>query len=565
MEAPVAGPAGDLARPSAEPGWRRWLWPGVLASAIFLVLEGIDGFVAVPLRELSSVLVDLLLSAFGFPVTRQGTILATPRVTFDVVPACSGSTTLRVLLFVGILWCGVHPRLTPLRRVAAALLAIPLALLANTFRVSVLVVTGHLAGEEPGEIFHVGTGIAAFTLAMMGCFAITERLAVAEARRPVSARAKRLVLAGLLAFLFAPFLVWCVGGWGSPLDRFGFAFVLPAALWAAWLWRRAPEEGSREGLGTAGFVAALVLHLAATVADVNILKGLALLATFVSLALAAKGPSFALRAAVLSLIAYLGFPTVGYQLQAVTVPVLGAGSVAASLATKMTLALLLAGLLALPFFRRPAIPGELRPASRLRGLQVALAAVLAVFQGYTFSVAAGAGPAAALEMSFVQGEWIGRKHPVPQAEAEMFQGRIWSRRYQRGPEAVDVLVTSTGGDRHRAHPPSYCLTGSGWTVVSEEVGPGRLGDGRTVPMTRMRLSKGENETRFCFWFTDGSREVAGYREMLLEDTLRRLAGRRTDWFLFRVMTECREPVLEQFLGSFQARVGIGEEARPTGR
>ena len=83
---------------------RRWIWALTVAAAVFLLLESIDGFIAVPLRELSSILVQLFLGAFGFPITRAGTILSTPRMTFEVVPACSGSTTLRVLLFVCIVW-----------------------------------------------------------------------------------------------------------------------------------------------------------------------------------------------------------------------------------------------------------------------------------------------------------------------------------------------------------------------------------------------------------------------------------------------------------------------------
>src|SRR5262245_47205097 len=114
----------------------RWIWPLAVASAVFLLLESVDAFIAVPLRELSSVLVQLFLGTFGFPITRAGTILSTPRMTFEVVPACSGSTTLRVLLFICIVWAGSHPGLTPARRLAAAALAVPLALLANVFRVS---------------------------------------------------------------------------------------------------------------------------------------------------------------------------------------------------------------------------------------------------------------------------------------------------------------------------------------------------------------------------------------------------------------------------------------------
>ena len=136
----------DAAPPAGPPSRRAWILAGSVAAGVFLVFESLAAFVATPLRELSSFLAQLVLGVTGFPVTRNGTILSTPNATFDVVPACSGSTTLQVLLFVAIVWCGVHPRLTPARRGAAVLLAVPLAILANAIRVAALVAAGHILG-----------------------------------------------------------------------------------------------------------------------------------------------------------------------------------------------------------------------------------------------------------------------------------------------------------------------------------------------------------------------------------------------------------------------------------
>jgi EpsI family protein len=538
----------------ASPSTRRWAVAGAVAAAVFLLLEAVDGFVAVQLREVSSAIVGAVLGALGFPVTRQGTILITPNVRFDVVPACSGSTTLRVLLFVVIVWCGIHPRLTFPRRLLAAVLALPLAILANSVRVSALVVAGHLAGEEPGGFFHGAAGVLAFVLAMVGGFTITDALATDAKPKVSGGRAWLAAQAGLLAFLAAPFAYWCARGWGNPLDRFGWVPVGLAAGAAAWSAVRAPTDRSRDGLGTALFAGSLLILLGATVADVNILKGMALLGALLSAALATKGPRFLRSMLPVAAVAYLGFPTTSYQLQAVTVPLFGAGNVAASLGTKTVLALLLGGAWFLPAFRPPVGAATPAPAPRSRWApaRLSLLAALTALQGYYFSVGANAVELQRLEMSYLQGDWEGRSHDPGVGKDEFFEGRIWSRRYARGPQAVDVVVTSTGGDRHRAHPPAYCLTGDGWTVASESRIERALGDGRTVPMTRMVLRKDGREMAFSFWFSDGTGTRASYRDMLTEDTLRRLAGRRTDWFLFRVMTELGEPVLDEFLTRFAA-------------
>jgi EpsI family protein len=536
---------------------RRWIWPVTVAAAVFLLLESIDGFIAVPLRELSSVLVQLFLSALGFPITRAGTILSTPKMIFDIVPACSGSTTLRVLLFVCIVWAGSHQGLTTARKITAALLALPLAILANTIRVSILVVTGYLAGEPVGEFLHGLIGVVAFILAMIGSYLVTERLALAAPPRSGGGRGGRILFGLLLVFLFVPFLVWCVGGWSYSLDRLGFLFTVPAMIFGAWKARRASADASREREGTAAFGAALILLLAATVMDVNILKGVAALGCLVALALATRGPRFAGSAAILAAIAYLGFPTVSYQIQSVTVPFLGIGNIGSSFAVKVVLAAGLVALLRIPALRL-APTAEPAPVPRLLPVRLLLVAALAAFQSYYYGAAAGGELRRKLEMSYVLGDWIGRNHPIAEWEEQFFgKGNLWTRRYVNGPKIVDVIVSATGGDRHRAHPPAYCLTGGGWQVVSETPERRTLGDGSSLLLTRMRLRKDEHEMSFVYWFTNGSDSYPTYGGMLVRDGLRRLGGRRTNWFLFRVMTDAGDAVLDEFLASFRATLQSG--------
>ena len=535
------------------PSRRRWILAGSVGAVVFLIFESVTPFVAVPLREISSILAQVLLQAIGFPVSRAGTILSTPRATFDVVPACSGSTTLQVLLFLSIVWCGVHPRLTPGRRVLAILLAVPLAILANALRVSALVAAGHAVGGEPHSFAHVGAGLVAFVLAMAGCFAITQRFASATIGPGVRDRTLAWILGGLLAFLSLPFLTWCLENWGGgSLDRYGQVFTAAAVAVAVWKWRSAPADRSREVAGTVGAGISFLGLAAATLMDVNILKGLCLLLAFLSLGLALKGPRFAASMVPVALLAYLGFPSVSYQLGVLTswrfvgLP--------AFFVMKSVAALILLAILAAPGFRSASeftAPGR----RRLLPLQLLMAALLAAFQTYCYGFAGTGLQESRLEMSYLQGPWVGADVEPPQSEADFFgRDRIWSRRFMRDGGIVDVLVTSTGGDRHRAHPPAYCVTGNGWRTVESEVTERRLGTGSGVPMTRLRLRKGDQDMLFCYWFTNGSEFRAGFSGMLLHDTVRRLGGRRSDWFVFRVMTASGDAALDSFLSDFQARL-----------
>lgn len=539
--------------PAPAPSRRAWILAGATAAVVFLVFEAVGDFIAVPLREVSSALAQALLSVIGFPVTRHGTILSTPNATFDVVPACSGSTTLQVLLFFAILWCGIHPRLAPGRRVLAALLALPLAVLANALRVSALVAVGHSIGREPGDLVHYGFGIVAFALALLGLYFLTRGLASHARPGPADDRKLAWLLGALAAFLSLPFLGWCLEHWGgTALDRHGYLFFAPAVVLAAWRWRSSPADRTWESTGTVGLGLSLAALAAATLVDVNILKGLSLALAFLSLSMAFKGPRFAGSMIPVAMLAYLAFPSVSYQLGVLTAWKFR--SLAAFLGMKAALGLPLALVSVLPFLRKPGLPGTAGPPRRLP-VQVLMAALLAAFQTYYYVVASTSPVDMKVEMSYLQGAWVGVDRDPPEEEAEYFgRNRIWSRRFTRGGEFVDVLVSSTGGDRHRAHPPAYCLTGTGWVTDSEEFAEPRLGDGTRVPMTVLRMHHGDQRMKFCYWFTDGTRSHAGFSGMLLHDTLRRLGGRRADWLVFRVMTTSGDRALADFLSAFTTRL-----------
>jgi hypothetical protein len=396
---------------------------------------------------------------------------------------------------------------------------------------------------------------------MIGCFFITRRLASEPRRGSVDDGKLAWILGALLVFLSLPFLGRCVEQWGgTALDRHGYFFLMPAVVLAAWKWRRTPGDRSWECWGFAGFGAALMGLVAATLVDVHILRGISLILAFLSLGLGFKGPRFASSMVPVSILAYLSFPSVSYQLGVL----LGwkVTTLAGFLVLKAVLGAGLVTLALLPVFRRAGPPG-VRAWPRFLPLQVLGAALVAAFQTYYFVVASTGAVDLKVEMSYLQGSWIGVDQDPPPEEVEHFgKNRIWSRRYTHEGEVVDVLVTSTGGDRHRSHPPAYCVTGAGWLTDSEEFSENRLGDGSRVPMTVLKLHRGDQKMVFCYWFTDGAQSHPGFSGMLLQDTLRRLGGRRSDWLVFRVMTTSGDRALSDFLGTFTTRLTPRETPHP---
>jgi EpsI family protein len=143
-----------------------------------------------------------------------------------------------------------------------------------------------------------------------------------------------------------------------------------------------------------------------------------------------------------------------------------------------------------------------------------------------------------LAVSHFQGEWNGIDLPLsPAAVQTIGRSRIISRRYTDGEHWVELLITSTGGDRRRAHAPEYCLTGSGWRVSKRARQRLELPD-RSVDVHLLSLRRDENAERvLAYWFTDGKKNWDSFPKMLVEDTLRRLRGEVTDWHVVRLIAE----------------------------
>ena len=91
--------------------------------------------VAFPLQILASRLGEVAISASGVPVLREGNVLLLPGRTLEVAEACSGIRSLLSLLMLAIiLGYFTERRMGP--RVAIAIAAIPIAVIANAIRVA---------------------------------------------------------------------------------------------------------------------------------------------------------------------------------------------------------------------------------------------------------------------------------------------------------------------------------------------------------------------------------------------------------------------------------------------
>jgi exosortase len=120
---------------------------------------------AFPLQLLASRAGEAVLAASSIPVLREGNILVLPTTTLEVVEACSGIRSLVSLLTLAlVLGKLTEPRLW--KRVALALLALPVAIAANAARVAGTGLTAEWISPQAAEgFFHEFSGWVMFVVA----------------------------------------------------------------------------------------------------------------------------------------------------------------------------------------------------------------------------------------------------------------------------------------------------------------------------------------------------------------------------------------------------------------
>jgi len=168
------------------PGLRRLWFP--LALTLYLVIWpgwAVDAVTA-PLKILVSRIVAEGLYAAGLPVAHAGAVISAGPYQLLVAAACSGLNSLVALTAVGAvyLYAVKHGDW----RINAVVIAslIPIAILANIFRVAALTLITLFFGYEAGQGFmHDGAGLMMFAAALTLTFIVdSATIAIFTRRRP---------------------------------------------------------------------------------------------------------------------------------------------------------------------------------------------------------------------------------------------------------------------------------------------------------------------------------------------------------------------------------------------
>jgi exosortase len=151
-------------------GWEQ-LWESSFALLLIVLAVPLPvivfNLVALPLQLIASSWAESFLQVCHIPVLREGNLLVLAQQTLNVTEACSGIRSLMSLITLGLLLAYFLP-FRWMIRVAFVLTTIPIAIIANAFRVGGTGVLATYFGEKAAQgFFHTFSGWLVFVFAFV--------------------------------------------------------------------------------------------------------------------------------------------------------------------------------------------------------------------------------------------------------------------------------------------------------------------------------------------------------------------------------------------------------------
>lgn len=167
-------------------------WPGLRVMAfpllfLFFLVPLPSALVQVlttPLKSGVSWLAAELMAIAGYPVARSGVVLNVGQYQLLVADACAGLSSIFTLEALALVYLQLVPTAAAWRKWTLGLLAVPIAFVANTVRVIVLIAVTYHLGDEAGQGFtHDFAGMLLFIVAVILLIAVDNLLVLAQGLR----------------------------------------------------------------------------------------------------------------------------------------------------------------------------------------------------------------------------------------------------------------------------------------------------------------------------------------------------------------------------------------------
>ncbi len=161
------------------------LWFPLLLTLYLVIWPGwaIDAATA-PLKRMISESVSDGLFAMGLPIAHAGAVISAGSYELLVADACAGLNSLIALTAVGAVYLYIAKRRSWKTNAAVVAALIPLAIVANIVRISLLVLITYYFGYDAGQSYlHEAAGLMMFAVALLGVFGVDAMAAFFWERR----------------------------------------------------------------------------------------------------------------------------------------------------------------------------------------------------------------------------------------------------------------------------------------------------------------------------------------------------------------------------------------------
>jgi len=154
-------------------GWlRRVLFPLALTALVIPIPPVLFYQAAFPLQVLATKFGVVALRLFDIPVLREGNVITLTHTTLEVTEACSGIRSLVSLFSLAVLY-GYFTHTGAIKRTVVALSSIPIAILANGFRIAGTGLAAHYVSPSTATgFFHTFSGWAVFMTSFVMLMAV---------------------------------------------------------------------------------------------------------------------------------------------------------------------------------------------------------------------------------------------------------------------------------------------------------------------------------------------------------------------------------------------------------
>jgi len=168
-------------------GWRYFrlvLFPWLFLFLMIPIPEIIFNQITFPLQILASKIAAGLLPLAGVPVFREGNIIRLPTMPLEVAEACSGIRSLLSLTTIAVIY-GYFQESSNWRCVVLAVASIPIAILANSFRIfGTGLLVQYWSPEVAEGFFHSLSGMFIFLFSLVLLVACHRMLCFPDRRVP---------------------------------------------------------------------------------------------------------------------------------------------------------------------------------------------------------------------------------------------------------------------------------------------------------------------------------------------------------------------------------------------